>query len=106
MNHYGMRIENNEVIDAREVGGLARFANHSCSPNCKVERWQVNGEICCGIFAKEQISAGEEITIDYGGGNAGFQVGTIPFGTVANRARRITRVIVVLAKKAVPLWFK
>ncbi|KAG6948479.1 hypothetical protein JG687_00015457 [Phytophthora cactorum] len=32
-NYYGMTVTNNEVIDARAIGGLARFANHSCQPN-------------------------------------------------------------------------
>ncbi|KAE9058559.1 hypothetical protein PF007_g31257 [Phytophthora fragariae] len=68
-NYYGMAINNNEVIDARAFGGIARFANHSCQPNCVVERWDVNGEICCGFFAKTLIENNEEITIDYGGGN-------------------------------------
>jgi len=56
------------VIDARYIGGMARFANHSCSPNCTIERWEVAGETCCGIFAKRTICAGEEITIRYGKG--------------------------------------
>jgi SET domain-containing protein len=63
---YGMAVTNREVIDARCVGGVARFANHSCSPNCTVERWEVGGETCCGLFAKQDISQGEEITISFG----------------------------------------
>ncbi|KAE8959516.1 hypothetical protein PR001_g30691 [Phytophthora rubi] len=63
---YGLAVDTNEVIDARYVGGLARFANHSCSPNCTIERWEVAGETCCGIFAKRTICAGEEITFNYG----------------------------------------
>eukprot|EP00644_Phytophthora_capsici_P017769 jgi/Phyca11/129004/e_gw1.80.30.1 len=63
---YGMAVSATEVIDARNVGGIARFANHSCAPNCLVERWEVAGETCCGLFAKQKISSGEEITIDYG----------------------------------------
>ncbi|KAG6951694.1 hypothetical protein JG688_00013609 [Phytophthora aleatoria] len=29
------------MIDARFVGGIAQSANHSCSPSCIVERWEV-----------------------------------------------------------------
>jgi SET domain-containing protein len=61
-----MAITATEVIDARNLGGMARFANHSCCPNCLVERWEVAGETCCALFAKQKISAGDEITIDYG----------------------------------------
>lgn len=64
---YGMAVGANEVIDARYVGGMARFANHSCSPNCTVEQWEVAGESCCGLIANRTIIEGEEITISYGG---------------------------------------
>ncbi|ETK91985.1 hypothetical protein F441_04671 [Phytophthora nicotianae CJ01A1] len=63
---YGIAATTSEVIDASYVGGMARFANHSCSPNCTIERWEVAGETCCGKFAKQTIHAGEEITIRYG----------------------------------------
>ncbi|KAF1787931.1 SET domain [Phytophthora cactorum] len=43
-NYYGMAVTNNEVIGARAIGGLARFANHSCQPNCVIERWDVNAQ--------------------------------------------------------------
>ncbi|KAJ8546980.1 hypothetical protein ON010_g11255 [Phytophthora cinnamomi] len=65
-NTYGMVVTDKEVIDARYVGGMARFANHSCEPNCNVERWEVAGETCCGLFANRAIERGEEITISYG----------------------------------------
>eukprot|EP00644_Phytophthora_capsici_P000532 jgi/Phyca11/100267/e_gw1.4.1157.1 len=73
-NYYGMSLTNYEVLDARTCGSVARFANHSCNPNCVVERWEVNGEICCGFFAKRLIEIDEEITIGYGGGNAATKV--------------------------------
>ncbi|ETO84491.1 hypothetical protein F444_01608, partial [Phytophthora nicotianae P1976] len=63
---YGLAVNSNEVIDARFVGGIGRFANHICSPNCIVERWEVAGETCCGIFAKNAIGEGEKVTIKYG----------------------------------------
>ncbi|KAG3198193.1 hypothetical protein PC128_g6201 [Phytophthora cactorum] len=33
---YGLAVDANEVIYARYAGGIARFANHSCSPNCTI----------------------------------------------------------------------
>lgn len=42
-----------------------RFVNHSCDPNCHIEKWHVDGEICVGIFASRNIAANEEITYDY-----------------------------------------
>ncbi|OWZ13613.1 hypothetical protein PHMEG_00013031 [Phytophthora megakarya] len=73
-NYYGMTITSNEVVDARVFGNVARSANHSCQPNCVVERWDVDGETCCGLFAKRLIENDEEITFDYGGGNATTRV--------------------------------
>ena len=43
----------------------ARFANHSCDPNCATQKWNVAGELRVGIFATKDIPAGEEITFDY-----------------------------------------
>lgn len=58
-------MDENEVIDARYNGTLARFANHSCAPNSEMCKWDVNGEVCCGLFAKVPMSRGEEITFTY-----------------------------------------
>ncbi len=30
-------------INATHMGGLAKFINHSCNPNCILEQWEVNG---------------------------------------------------------------
>ena len=36
---YFIESGNCTVIDACQKGSIARFANHSCDPNCKMERW-------------------------------------------------------------------
>jgi len=38
---YIMSLDGDIFIDARKKGGLARYINHSCSPNCIVDRWKV-----------------------------------------------------------------
>lgn len=40
---YIMALGDGIYLDARHKGGLARFINHSCDPNCRVERWKVRG---------------------------------------------------------------
>jgi hypothetical protein len=77
--HYDKIIKNNPqadgyaaalldydaVIDARTFGSIARFANHSCSPNCEL------AHILCGnkrkvyIRALTNIGIHQEITVDY-----------------------------------------
>ncbi|CDP11932.1 unnamed protein product [Coffea canephora] len=62
---YFMTLNGSEVIDACAKGNLGRFINHSCEPNCRTEKWMVNGEVCIGIFALRDIKKGEEVTFDY-----------------------------------------
>lgn len=54
-----------EIIDATVKGGMARFINHSCDPNCGTEKWVVAGELRVGIFAKTFIPAGTELCYHY-----------------------------------------
>ncbi|XP_044475278.1 uncharacterized protein LOC123203150 [Mangifera indica] len=62
---YFMTLNGSEVIDACTKGNLGRFINHSCNPNCRTEKWMVNGEICIGLFALRDIKKHEELTFDY-----------------------------------------
>jgi SET domain-containing protein len=38
-NFYFLECGNGRVIDAGMRGTEARFANHSCEPNCHIEKW-------------------------------------------------------------------
>lgn len=62
---YFMSLGKNEFIDATKKGGLARFCNHSCAPNCYVDKWVVGDKFRMGIFVKRSVLAGEELTFDY-----------------------------------------
>lgn len=62
---YIMALDNDIFIDARSVGGKARYINHSCDPNCIVERWKVRGVLRAGIFALRDIAEGDELSFDY-----------------------------------------
>ncbi|KAJ2856700.1 hypothetical protein J3B02_001452 [Coemansia erecta] len=64
-HHYFMSIGNNKIIDATRKGCIARFINHSCGPNCVLQKWMVGGAIRMGIFVERPIKRGEEITFDY-----------------------------------------
>ena len=64
--HYAVElISGSYVIDASKKGNLSRFMNHSCKPNCIMQRWVVNGQQRIGIFALENVESGVELTYDY-----------------------------------------
>lgn len=62
---YIMALDGNVYIDARHRGGIARYINHSCEPNCVVHRWKVKGISRAGVFALKEIKEGEELSFDY-----------------------------------------
>lgn len=62
-----------ELLDGGRKGNITRFANHSCEPNCRIEKFIICGtdealsaEFQIGIFANRDIEAGEELTYNYG----------------------------------------
>lgn len=60
-----MAFDQNMIIDATR-GSIARFVNHSCAPNCRMEKWTVGGKPRMALFASDQgIMTGEELTYDY-----------------------------------------
>ncbi|KAF9228124.1 hypothetical protein BS17DRAFT_745368 [Gyrodon lividus] len=62
---YFMMLQKDEYIDATKRGGIGRFANHSCNPNCYVAKWQVGERVRMGIFANRFIRKDEELTFNY-----------------------------------------
>ncbi|EQC36926.1 CMGC/CDK protein kinase [Saprolegnia diclina VS20] len=64
-NFYYIQVEPGVFNDARHRGGFTRFVNHSCDPNCKVEKWIVDGEMRFLVYALRAIAPMEEITFDY-----------------------------------------
>lgn len=38
-NHYFLNYGSSEVIDGHVKGTVARYINHSCAPNCHIEKW-------------------------------------------------------------------
>ncbi|KAL9629242.1 MAG: hypothetical protein Q9164_006961, partial [Protoblastenia rupestris] len=57
------------VCDGRHMGSPTRFINHSCDPNCRLFTVSYNHNdrniYELAFFAKEAVSAGEELTFDY-----------------------------------------
>lgn len=60
-----MSFDQNMIIDATR-GSIARFVNHSCEPNCRMEKWTVGGKPRMALFAGDKgIMTGDELTYDY-----------------------------------------
>lgn len=62
---YFMSLNKSEFVDATKKGNLGRFCNHSCSPNCYVDKWVVGDKLRMGIFALRAVRAGEELVFNY-----------------------------------------
>ena len=62
---YFMSLNKGEFVDATKKGNLGRFCNHSCNPNCYVDKWVVGDKLRMGIFAERKIKAGEELVFNY-----------------------------------------
>jgi [histone H3]-lysine4 N-trimethyltransferase SETD1 len=52
---YLFRIDDDMVIDATKKGGIARFINHSCMPNCTAKIIKVEGTKRIVIYALNDI---------------------------------------------------
>uniref|UniRef100_A0A674CIL2 Ash1 (absent, small, or homeotic)-like (Drosophila) n=1 Tax=Salmo trutta TaxID=8032 RepID=A0A674CIL2_SALTR len=62
---YCLNLDSGMVIDSYRMGNEARFINHSCEPNCEMQKWSVNGVYRIGLFALRDMSSGTELTYDY-----------------------------------------
>ncbi|KKY29004.1 putative set domain protein [Phaeomoniella chlamydospora] len=62
---YLFRIDEATVIDATKKGGIARFINHSCTPNCTAKIIRVEHTKRIVIYALRDIERDEELTYDY-----------------------------------------
>lgn len=61
-NRYLFETNPRRFIDGSVRENIARYINHSCTPNCEVEI--IRGRIY--IFARKRIPAGAELAYDYG----------------------------------------
>lgn len=62
---YVFRIDDDTYVDATKTGGLARYINHSCEPNCETKIIPYESKKRVVIFAKRDIEPCEELSYDY-----------------------------------------
>ena len=66
---YMFRLDFHEIVDATQIGCMARFMNHCCAANAYADVISVTTEKGLEkkivVFANQDIKAGDEITYDY-----------------------------------------
>ncbi|CAH8845637.1 unnamed protein product [Trichobilharzia szidati] len=62
---YMFRLDEDTVIDATVCGGLARYINHSCQPNCYAEHLNFGDHSHIVIITNRRVKKGEELSYDY-----------------------------------------
>ena len=58
---YFMGLDNGLLLDAKTMGSVARFANHSCNPTCLLQKWTVLGECRLVLVSRRDLPAGTEV---------------------------------------------
>ena len=61
---YLFELENDHAIDGKTRKNIARYINHSCSPNCEPEEDVKKQRVF--IKARRNIKEGEELAYNYG----------------------------------------
>ncbi|XP_074545267.1 histone-lysine N-methyltransferase 2C isoform X4 [Halichoeres trimaculatus] len=62
---FMFRIDSEHVVDATRSGGLARYINHSCAPNCVAEVVTFERGYKIIISCLRRVEKGEELCFDY-----------------------------------------
>lgn len=65
---YLFELDAEYDLDGSAGANVARYANHSCEPNCEMQN--LNGHLW--LVAQREIKAGEELTFDYGYDMTGY----------------------------------
>lgn len=94
-----MTFDQRMIIDATK-GSVARFVNHSCEPNCKMEKRTVAGAPRMALFAGDNgVMTGEELTYDYNFEFVLFSIRVSEYVLLTN-----TQPIFPEERTAMPLW--
>eukprot|EP01039_Chlorochromonas_danica_P001110 gene1110-1213_t len=64
-DYYIMELDTGLYVDGKRKGNHSRFINHSCDPNCELQKWNVRGRIRIAIVAIRDIAMNEPLSYDY-----------------------------------------
>ena len=62
---YVMELDDGVYVDGKRKANDSRFINHSCDPNCQLQRWNIKGSMRIAIVAIKDIAEGESLSYDY-----------------------------------------
>lgn len=74
-SEFTLKFVDGYKLDITTRASAARFINHSCHPNARLQLWHVNGAPRLGVFAAKAITSDVQITCDYNAGGF-FNYGT------------------------------
>ena len=57
--------EENIYIDSQKKANKTRYINHSCDPNCNMEKWDVGKEKRMAVYTNQALAKDTELTFDY-----------------------------------------
>jgi histone-lysine N-methyltransferase ASH1L len=60
-----MQLSCTLFIDARKKGNQTRFVNHSCDPNCRYKKINVDGLPRIAVVCIKDVPAGSFLSCDY-----------------------------------------
>jgi histone-lysine N-methyltransferase SETD1 len=97
---YLFRIDEDTVVDATKMGGIARFINHSCTPNCTAKIIRVDGTKRIVIYALRDIGKGKTSNTDLIASHANVYEQTRNSRMTTNSSAKWTRPTVFPASAA------
>jgi hypothetical protein len=64
-SHF-VRLSKDAVLDGSTSPYVTTYLNHSCRPNCVMEKWTRGVDERVVVFTLVALRAGTELTVDYG----------------------------------------
>ena len=59
------RLKHLFILPTINHGNLTRYLNYSCKPNCRIERWYVDGAPRLAVYTERRIFTDQVLTVGY-----------------------------------------
>jgi len=54
-HHYCVHLDGGIVIDGYRMGNVSRLINHSCQPNCEMQKWYVSVAVAAVMYVTRSL---------------------------------------------------